>query len=65
MPAILSKQLRVASKRRAEPVLVNDMSWPLSISREEFICQLRAEYTPEVCARTLALNESLPVDGGR
>jgi hypothetical protein len=35
----------------------------LKESREEWLRQLRAEYTPEVCAQTLALNESLPVHG--
>jgi hypothetical protein len=35
----------------------------LKESREEWLRRLRAEYTPEVCAQTLAVHESLPIDG--
>lgn len=65
MPAVLTKKKRPAAKRpskRAHGIV--DAEWPLKESREEWLRQLRAEYTPEVCAQTLALNESLPVHGG-
>ena len=64
MPAVLLKKKRLVPKRPAErtrPAPVE--AWPLKESREEWLRQLRAEYTPEVCAQTLALNESLPVHG--
>ena len=32
-------------------------------TRAEWLRRLRAEYTPEVCAQMLAINESLPVHG--
>ncbi len=40
---------------------VKSNAWPLKESREEWLRQLRAEYTPAVCARTPAINDSLPV----
>lgn len=67
MPSVLSKMKRPAGKRRPAKrarVAVKDASWPLKESREEWLRQLRAEYTPAVCAQTLAINESLPVAYG-
>lgn len=64
MPAVIVKNIRRAAKRpakRAHPVA--DESWPLKESREDWLRNLRAEYTLEVCAQTVALNESLPVYG--
>ncbi len=64
MPAILTKKKRSAAQQSPKRVhAIADPTWPLKESREEWLRQLRAEYTPEVCARTLALNDSLPIHG--
>ena len=64
MPAVIAKNSRRAAKRPAKRAhLAADESWPLKEPREEWLRNLRAEYTPEVCAQTVALNESLPVHG--
>ena len=67
MPSALAKKkLSLGKNRRVRPVPVasKDTAWPLTVSREEWLRQLRAEYTPAVCAQTLAVNESLPVAYG-
>ena len=63
MPSVLTKKKRPSGKRRAARPALADKAWPLKESREEWLRQLRAEYTPAVCAQTLAINESLPVYG--
>ena len=64
MPATLAKKKRPIAKRSTKQARkAAGEAWPLKESREEWLRQLRAEYTPEVCAQTLALNESLPVHG--
>lgn len=67
MPSVLTKKKRLAGKRRPAKraaKVVKNAAWPLKESREEWLRQLRAEYTPAVCAQTLAINESLPVAYG-
>ncbi len=67
MPSVLTKKKRPAGKRRpAKRARISAKStvWPLKESRTEWLRQLRAEYTPAVCAQTLAINESLPVAYG-
>jgi hypothetical protein len=34
-----------------------------AVSRAAFLRHMREAYTPEVCARTLAINESFPIHG--
>ncbi|MBI3886974.1 MAG: hypothetical protein HY302_14790 [Opitutae bacterium] len=64
--ALARKKLSHGEKRRAGAVreVTNDPAWPLAVSREEWLRQLRVEYTPAVCAQTLAVNESLPAVSG-
>ncbi len=65
MPVVLTKKKRLAAKRatkQGRPEAA-DEAWPLKEPREEWLRRLRAEYSPQVCAQTLALNESLPVHG--
>ena len=67
MPSVLTKKKRLAGKRQPAKrarVASKNTAWPLKESREEWLRQLRTEYTPAVCAQTLAINESLPVAYG-
>ena len=67
MPSALAKKKLFPGKIRrgkSVPVASKDLAWPLAVSREEWLRQLRAEYTPAVRAQTLAVNESLPVAYG-
>lgn len=66
MPVVLAKKKRPTTKRRTFKSVRSSTTgeaWPLKESREEWLRHLRAEYTLEVCAQTLAINESLPVHG--
>lgn len=63
MPSALAKKKLSHGKNRrvrSVPVASKDSAWPLTMSREQWLRQLRTEYTPAVCAQTLAVNESLP-----
>ena len=64
MPTAVAKKRRNTAKHapRPAPALATE-AWPLKETREEWLRKLRAEYTPEVCAQTLALNDSLPIHG--
>ena len=65
MPVAAAKKKRPTAKIAGKPAKspVAKEKWPLKESREEWLRQLRAEYTPKVCSETLAVHESLPIDG--
>jgi hypothetical protein len=64
MPTTIAVTKRSPEKRGAKPARVRQSGGirPLKESRETWLKRMRAAYTPEVCARTLRLNASLPVD---
>jgi hypothetical protein len=49
---------RQGSRRLKKTVIVTE-----SPVREKLLRQLRQEYTPQVCAQTLKINEDFPVYG--
>ncbi len=66
MPGILTKKKPPVGKtRRAKAVrpTAKGPVQPLHGSREEWLRQLRAEYTPAVSKQTLLVNEDFPVYG--
>lgn len=63
MPTIAAATKRSPAKRKAKPPPVRrgENIRPSKESRENWLKRMRAAYTPEVCARTLRLNASLPI----
>jgi hypothetical protein len=66
MPSILTKKKLPVGKARtakAARLAAKGPVQPLKGSREEWLRQLRAEYTPAVNKQTLLVNEDFPVYG--
>jgi hypothetical protein len=55
----------VRAKRRSRGHQPKSPAKPAAaiVSRSTFLRRMREAYTPEVCARALAINESFPIHG--
>jgi hypothetical protein len=64
MSVALLKKKRSAAKLAGKPVVViAKKEKKVKESRAQLLRRLRTEYTPEVCARTLAIHDSFPIHG--